>query len=142
MKLANVFLGLGSAASTYPYPWCEISKNDFGNQAISEKLKILEMIRFNSINYQKALSVHLKKSKLSAASYKSCVNLPLLNLPDETKVLDILPIMELHLVLRITNNLFDHLITIVSKSNSCSFSRSTNFLSFYQLGSFSRSTNW
>ena len=77
----------------------------------------LGMIRFNSINYQKALSVHLKKSKLSGVSYKSCVNLPLPYLPDETKVLDILPFMELRLVLGITNRLFDYLITIVSQSN-------------------------
>ena len=88
MKLANVFLGLGSAALTYPCPWCETSKNDFGNQAMSGKLRTLGIIRFNSINHQKALNVHLKKSKLLAASYKSCVNLPLLNLPDETKVLN------------------------------------------------------
>ena len=95
MKLANVFLGLDSAASTYPCPWCETSKNDFGNQEMSGKLRTLRIVRFNSINYQKALSVHLKKLKLSAASYKSCANLPLLNLPDETKVLDILPIIVL-----------------------------------------------
>ena len=119
MKLGNVFLGLGSVASTYPSPWCETSENNFGNQAISGKLRTLAMIRFNSINFQKALSIRLKKSKLSAAIYKSCVNPPLLNLPDETKVLDTLPIMDLHLVLGITNMLFDHLINIVNQSNSC-----------------------
>ena len=103
IKLTNVFLGLGSVASTYPCSCCETSKSDFGNQVMSGKPRTLGMIRFNSINHQKALSAHLKKSKLSAPIYKSCVNLPLLNLPDETKVLDILPIMELYLVLGITN---------------------------------------
>ena len=81
---------------------------------------VLGIIRFNSIIYQGGLSVHLKKSKLSAASYKSCVNHSLLKLPDETKVIHTLPIFKLRFVLGITNKLFDHLITIVSQSNSCS----------------------
>ena len=34
IKLANIFLGLGSAASTCPCPWCETSKNYFGNLAM------------------------------------------------------------------------------------------------------------
>ena len=45
--VAVVFLGLGPTASTYPCPWCETSKNNFGNQAISGKLRTLEI--FNSI---------------------------------------------------------------------------------------------
>ena len=49
---------------------------------LSGKLRTLGMIRFNSINYQEALSPQLKKSKLSPASYKSCVKLSLLNLPE------------------------------------------------------------
>ena len=101
---------------------------------MSGKLRTLGIITSNVINYQKALSVHLKKSKLSAASYKSCVNLPLLDLPDETKVLDFLPIMELHLVNGITNRLFDHLITILSKINSFSLKAIdwSNKLSIYK----------
>ena len=42
-------------------PWCETSKKDFGKQAMSGKLRTLGIIIFNSINYQKALNVHLNK---------------------------------------------------------------------------------
>ena len=32
MKLANRFLGLGTATSTFPCPWCELPKSQFAEQ--------------------------------------------------------------------------------------------------------------
>lgn len=111
MKLANGFLGLGTAASTYPCPWCELAKSDFGKPELlftGGKLQNLASIRENASKYQTAAANHTGKNKLSSASFYSCEQMPLCDGEnDSTLVLDLVPSMELHLMLGVVNNLYD-----------------------------------
>ncbi len=45
MKLGNTYIGIGTAASTYPCAWCELPKKDFNNTYISGKMRTLGQIR-------------------------------------------------------------------------------------------------
>ena len=76
------------------------------------------MIRDNAKQYKKAYENHIKKSKLSAAPFKNCVQTPLLDLPDGTSVAEILPLMELHLFSGNTNHLYSIGDKILSKTET------------------------
>lgn len=112
MKLANAYIGIGTAASTYPCAWCELPKKDFNNKEhmyIGGKMRTLGEIRKNAKAYQEAAINHKKKTKLSSAEYLSCEHQPLCNLQDSTLVLDVIPPMELHCHIGATNKLYDDL---------------------------------
>ncbi|KAK6168741.1 hypothetical protein SNE40_019926 [Patella caerulea] len=122
LKLANVYLGIGTHSSTYPCPWCETAKKDFSNPNRQIKLRTLGMIRENAAKFQDEKKRHRSKN-LSAAAYKSCIHEPLAkNLPDDTLVIDLLPVMELHLLLGITNRLYNHADTILSAVEGTTYS--------------------
>ena len=110
MKLANGFLGLGTAASTYPCPWCELPKSDFANPDLlfnGGKLRTLGSIREHAGKYQAAAENHTGKNKLSSAPFYSCEQVPLCEFDDDSMlVLDLVPPMELHLMLGVVNNLY------------------------------------
>jgi hypothetical protein len=117
MKLANVFLGLGTHSSKYPCPWCELPRNEFSNPDRVIQLRTLGMIRQNASDYEAAAKAHHGSKALSAAAFKSCTHQPLVkNWPDETLVIDMLPVMELHLLLGITNRLYDHVDDLLHRS--------------------------
>ena len=108
MKLANVFFGIGTASSTYPCSWCDLPKNYFTNPLLSMENKYLRTIgsiKENALKYQAAASKHKGKKKLTSAPFFSCEQLPLCgsNIDDSTLVIDLLPPMELHILLGITN---------------------------------------
>lgn len=65
------------------------------------------MIRSSSKEYRKASEEHVKKTKLSAAPWFNCVQNPIMDLPDETLVIDHLAPMELHIMSGNFNRLFD-----------------------------------
>ncbi|KAK6181780.1 hypothetical protein SNE40_009567 [Patella caerulea] len=108
LKLANAFLGLGTHSSTCPCPWCELPKSEFGNHDRIINLRTLGAIRRNALEYQAAAVAHKGKRALSSAAFKSCEHTPLTkSLPDDVLVMDILPVMELHVMLGITNRLYN-----------------------------------
>lgn len=122
LKLANVYLGLGPHSSMFPCPWCEVPKADFSNPPKPIPLRTVGDIRRNAAAYKTAIQNHTGKKKLSASAgpFKSYVEEPLMRkLPDETLVLDILPVMELHLLLGVVNRIYDHLDTILCASENC-----------------------
>ena len=126
MKVANVFLGLGTATSTYPCPWCEVPKDKFTTftrSSMEMKLRDLKSIRDHALEYQSAVSEKQRKKKLSSADFYSCEKIPLVpgNTDDSTLVLDLVPPMELHLMLGIVNGLYDHLDKQL-KENQCAVS--------------------
>ena len=124
MKLANTFLGLSTAASSHPCPWCEQGKKDFANKdtfLTGGKLRTLSSIRENSLKYQTAAEKHKGKQKLSSAAFFNCEQKPLCDLDGTTLVLDVLPPMELHLLLGVVNGLYDHLNDKLLEKN-CSIS--------------------
>uniref|UniRef100_A0A1I8I628 Arf-GAP with coiled-coil, ANK repeat and PH domain-containing protein 2 n=2 Tax=Macrostomum lignano TaxID=282301 RepID=A0A1I8I628_9PLAT len=69
---------------------------------------------------QGAARQHRGSLQLGAANFKNCVHDPLTDLPDDTEVLTIVPPMELHLMLGITNRLLEELDTRLQATNDCS----------------------
>ena len=55
------------------------------------------------------VKIFLKKSKLLAAFYTNCVNCPLVDLPDDVKVIEVLAPIELHLLRGNTNRIYNNL---------------------------------
>ena len=113
MKLANIFLALGTASSTYPCTWCEIPKDDFirfNRISMEIKLRDINSIHENASKYQIAVSEYQGKI-LSSAQFMNCERLPMVHQDNNNKTLtlDLVPPMELHLMLGIVNDLYDHL---------------------------------
>lgn len=128
MKLANVFLGLGTASSTYPCPWCELSSKDFNDPIFlmtGGNPRTLGSIRKNSLLYKSAVSKHTGKQKLSSAPFKNCEEFPLSDLPDETWALDVVAPMELHFHIGIVNLLCDLLKKIFLDFKGCTITLAT-----------------
>ena len=119
MKLANTVLGLQTCSSTHPCPWCEMHRADFGVSSRRARLRSLGTIRQNAIRYQQAAAGRGGRSKPSAAEFMNCVQLPLLDLMDNTLVTDIIPPIELHLMLGIVNKLFDELDSRLRAAAGC-----------------------
>ena len=104
MKIANVFLRLGTSTSKYPCPWCEVPKdkfNIFTQSSMEMKHRDLKSIRERASEYQITASAHKIKKKISSAPFYSCERVPLVpeNIEESTLVMDVVPPMELHLVL-------------------------------------------
>ena len=121
MKMANCLLGLGTAASTYPCPWCEQPKKTFASDlAGSYNLRSFASIKANAEKYMAAVEQYQGQSKLSSAKFLSCERLPLLIVPDDDQlVIDALPPMELHLFLGVVNHIYNHLDSSL-KAGNCS----------------------
>ena len=121
MKLANSYIGVGTAASTYPCAWCELPKRDFDKEEhmfSGGNLRTLGKIRENAKAYQEAAAKHKGKNKLSSAKYLNCENQPLCNRDDSTTVLKVIPPMELHCHLGATNKLYDELDNSLLKAGA------------------------
>ena len=93
MKLALILFGLSGATATYPCVWCDLNKNMFKdmNRKGTRELRTIGSIRDNAEKYQYAAKTHKGATKLSAAPFKSCQHDPLIDMPDSTVILDILP---------------------------------------------------
>ena len=74
-------------------------------------LRTIGSIKENALKYQAAASKHKGKKKLTSAPFFSCEQVPLCgsNIDDSTLVIDLLPPMELHIMLGITNDIYDFL---------------------------------
>ena len=121
MKLANAFIGIGTAASTYPCPWCISSKDEFRNENFmysGKDLRTLGDIRSNSKLYNNAAAVHTGKNKLSSAAFFNCEKPPLSHMDDSTYVISIIPPMELHFHLGVVNKLYDQLDVVLIENKS------------------------
>jgi hypothetical protein len=109
MKLANAVLGLQSASSTHPCPWCDLGKPNFNRPDRIGELRSFGAIREHASSYLQLKEQQSAAAMPSAAAFKNCVRMPLLDCSDETLTLDILPPMELHLLLGIVNRLYKEL---------------------------------
>ena len=93
LKLLNVLLGLSSHSGKYACYICE------GEMSLeSGPLRTFSSLIQNSQAYIAAGS-----KPASMKKYKNCVNLPLLNLPEDQFVLDAVPPPELHLIMGAVN---------------------------------------
>ena len=104
MKLANIICGLQAHSSAHPCSWCDISSKDLA--------KCGSLRTFGSIrrDYQAfiATDANIKKASL----FRNSVHEPIINASDAYFVLDVLPPMELHLLLGVVNHLLQSLSKI------------------------------
>ncbi|PAA78421.1 hypothetical protein BOX15_Mlig010790g22 [Macrostomum lignano] len=107
MKLANVLLGLQSASSAHPCPWCETPRKEFANPHRSVRLRTFGSPSCQAAQYQRIEGQ--RSSKPSGEPFHNCIRQPLLNWPDSSNTLEAVPPMELHLLLGLVNRLYDEL---------------------------------
>jgi len=124
MKFKLEALGLGTAASTCPCPYCIVKKAEFMARLLDgkvEELRTFRQIIEKAKKYQQDAAAHKGNTKLSSADYYNCEHEPLL-MPEGTSlddtVLSVVPPSELHYVLGITNKLHD-LLDERLKENEC-----------------------
>ena len=101
LKLANLLAGIGSHSSMYPCTYCLADKNNLhvcGVYRTTDNCKkFFEKWRKNGS--------YLKKAK----EYKSCINEPVVKREKNTKIIDIIPPPELHLMIGVVNTLVNHM---------------------------------
>ncbi len=111
LKLSNILAGLMSHASSYPCTWCQASKSDI-QQDIPGCLRTFGSIRELARQYKKALA---EGKRVGGQQFFGCVEMPLLENPDEDEVLDAIAPPELHLLLGVVAKLFDELTDRMQK---------------------------
>ena len=120
MKVSNCFFGMGPCSSKYGCPWCQMMRALWANDPLLAGgiLRTLGLIRKYAPLYQAAAANHKGTRKLTPIDYYSCENLPLCDAPDSTYILELLPCMELHLMIGVVNKLYDNLNDILEKKSS------------------------
>ena len=99
LKAANILMGIGTHSSTHPCVWCDMKKCDFSKiETLFDggNLRTLGSVRKNAESYQKAVSLHKGKNKLSSAAFLNCEHMPISDKDDLTLILYLIPQMELH----------------------------------------------
>ena len=116
LKLANILLGLSSHSSRYRCPYCKVSCGLFhlpNRKPREEVLRTLGDIRKSVRDFwdhcNRKYPNNPKDGLKDAKDFDNCINMPLFNLPDETLVMDIIPLPELHLMLGCVNNILQEL---------------------------------
>ena len=98
----NIPLGLQGFSATYCCPYC-VKKKPWDRNVSADK-RTLGRIRKMCREFRAKLESG-EASWDDAKNYENCVNLPLFDGPDDTYILDLIPIPELHLLLGITNKI-------------------------------------
>lgn len=101
LKLCNIITGLMAHGAQHPCCWCDVSKANFFEKG---EERTIGNIKENFQNW-KSSGLSLTRAKM----FKNCVNMPLLDFDDDSKILTVLPPPELHLMLGAFNHLFKHL---------------------------------
>ena len=104
MKLANILFGLQAHTSSHPCSWCEVDSKNLGN---SGALRSFGSLRACLKAFENSGS-DLSKAKF----FGNVVHDSIVRGSDETLIIDVLPPMELHLLLGIVNHLFKALIAV------------------------------
>ena len=101
LKLANIVVGLMSHSCLHPCTWCDSRKDNLFCQG---NLRTLGSIRAQYWQF-----VESERGSAKAKDYGNCVHAPMFKYSDNTRVLDILPPPELHLMLGTVNFLYSNL---------------------------------
>lgn len=101
LKMNNIILGIMSHSSKHPCCWCDVSKSDLISNGCPRSF---ESIRNNYNDYCRD-----GKDVKRAKNFQNCINDPIFKLPMDVNVLDFFPPPELHLLLGITNLLYQTL---------------------------------
>lgn len=104
MKCINVFVGVGTPASTCPCPMCPLAKVHFKD--LSKLLPVIELRTFGSVKewaakYKAVADPHFERTgkKLTSKEFFSCERDPILDFPDYILILDAVVLPELHSLL-------------------------------------------
>ena len=100
LKVANLLCGLQSHSCTHPCTWCR-GKSPWENSAPHRTLGSLR---------EKAAEFQSKETNFkNAKDYFNVVNIPLIDGPDDLKIIDIVVIPELHIMIGVTSKLTQEL---------------------------------
>jgi len=102
LKLANIMVGLMAHGSAHPCTWCDVAKPDLWSTG---QLRTLGSIKEKFRDWSSAGGV-LNKAKY----HGNCVHEPIFMGAADKKVIDIIPLPELHLMIGPVNTLFNALI--------------------------------
>ena len=119
MKLANIVAGLQSHASKHPCVYCE------GMAPWDTKASLRTLGRIKKCQQEYCSS---GSKTQNAKKFFNCTNVPLLEGPDETTILDLLPSPELHLMLGTVNRIFDNLNLCWGEDKAYDFAKSQNII--------------
>jgi hypothetical protein len=105
LKLANIMLGLMAHGSSHPCSWCDVSKSQLMNKG---ELRTLANL------LEKFWAWHGSgKGVDKAKDFGNCVHPPLFTAQQEdTKILDLIPPPELHLMIGPVNTLFNSMAKV------------------------------
>lgn len=101
VKLANILLGIMSHSPSYPCTWCFSENNNLENVGLRRTIG-------NCTNYFEAWR-NAGSIMKNAKNYKNCVNLPVFTGDENTRVLEIIPPPERHLMLGVVNKIVKHM---------------------------------
>lgn len=101
LKMANIICGIQSHSSKHPCCWCNIDSDNLSECGTSRS--------FGSIKERFEAYVAAGSDTKSAKDFDNVIHPPLIKMDDSTLILDVIPPMELHLLLGIVNHLFKNL---------------------------------
>jgi hypothetical protein len=100
MKVANILCGIQSHSSSHPCCWCDITSDNLQSKG---KPRTIESIRTQFQLY----TAHSRGNKLQAKKFLNVIHEPLIQAEETSKtVLELIPPMELHLLLGMVNHLY------------------------------------
>ena len=109
MKVANIVCGLQTHSSMHPCAFCDIDSKSLVHTG---NLRTLGSIKLNLQSFERSGGV-----VANAKSFGNVIRKPIISGPDTSLILEIIPPMELHLLLGIVNYLFKMLKTAWSDAD-------------------------
>lgn len=105
-KIQNKSVGVQDCGCMYPCFICEANKNDLDNPEY--RLRTFGSIRANNQNWIQSGGI-----KKDLQNYYSCIATPIFTeAPDECPVNEVFVMGELHMLLRVTNNICDQILKV------------------------------
>lgn len=102
LKLANILVGIMAHSSSTPCTWCNISKDSLDSCG---EPRTIGNCRENWRRWSDS-GAQQKNSR----KYDSCIHSPIIEVSDDTKIIDVIPPPELHLMLGAVNYLVDRMV--------------------------------
>ena len=100
LKLLNIIVGIQSHSSMFPCTWCE-GTSPFEAAAPQRTLARIKGLVSSFRNSGSTLA--------QSKTFFNCINMPLIQAQDKAPILETIPPTELHLMLGVTNHIFDKL---------------------------------
>jgi hypothetical protein len=107
LKMANILAGLQSHSCSFPCLYCECPKHLFCDEKASKQgvMRTFGKIKEDASNFESKCKIY--NAEASAKDYHSCVHSPLILADDRDMLISTIPPPELHLLLRVTNKMFN-----------------------------------